>query len=327
MKDVKIPPNSPKDLLLSKHADFIAAYGKKKDDYEYCITEYLRMSGVYWGLTAMFLMNKQDMMEKDEILEFVQSCQHDNGGFGASQNHDSHLLYTLSAIQVMSLYDCIEKINVEKAVEYVSKLQQEDGSFVGDKWGEVDTRFSFCAIASLKLLGHLNAIDLQKAVDYILSCMNFDGGFGCRPGSESHSGQIYCCLGALAIADSLHHVNADMLGWWLCERQLPSGGLNGRPEKLPDVCYSWWVLASLKIIGKLHWIDKDKLRSYILACQDEETGGFADRPGDMVDPFHTLFGLTGLALLGSSEIKPVNPVYCLPEETIERLRIQPELLE
>ena len=35
----------------------------------------------------------------------------------------------------MSLYDCIEKINVEKAVEYVSKLQQEDGSFVGDKWG------------------------------------------------------------------------------------------------------------------------------------------------------------------------------------------------
>ena len=58
------------------------------------------MSGVYWGLTAMFLMNKQDMMEKDEILQFVQSCQHDNGGFGASQNHDSHLLYTLSAIQV-----------------------------------------------------------------------------------------------------------------------------------------------------------------------------------------------------------------------------------
>ena len=33
MKDVKIPPNSPTELLLDKHADFIAAYGKKKDDY------------------------------------------------------------------------------------------------------------------------------------------------------------------------------------------------------------------------------------------------------------------------------------------------------
>lgn len=33
MKDVKLPLNSPTQLLLEKHADFIAAYGKKKDDY------------------------------------------------------------------------------------------------------------------------------------------------------------------------------------------------------------------------------------------------------------------------------------------------------
>lgn len=62
-------------------------------------------------------------------------------------------------------------------------------------------------------------------------------------------------------------------------------GLNGRPEKLQDVCYSWWVIASLKIIGKLDWINKDKLRDYILSCQDEETGGFSDRPGNMVNFF------------------------------------------
>lgn len=27
---------------------------------------------------------------------------------------------------------------------------------------------------------------------------------------------------------------------------------------------------------------QDKLVQFILACQDDETGGFADRPGDMV---------------------------------------------
>jgi hypothetical protein len=27
---------------------------------------------------------------------------------------------------------------------------------------------------------------------------------------------------------------------------------------------------------------QEKLKTYILACQDAETGGFADRPGDMV---------------------------------------------
>ncbi|CAF95466.1 unnamed protein product, partial [Tetraodon nigroviridis] len=97
-------------------------------------------------------------------------------------------------------------------------------------------------------------------------------------------------------------------------------------DYLPDLCYSWWVLASLKIIGKLHWIDKAKLRTFILACQDEETGGFADRPGDMVDPFHTLFGVAGLSLLGDEQIKPVNPVLCMPEDIVQRLNLKPELL-
>ena len=49
------------------------------------------------------------------------------------------------------------------------------------------------------------------------------------------------------------------------------------------------MLASLKIIGRLHWIDREKLRSFILACQDEETGGFADRPGDMASIFVTVY--------------------------------------
>ncbi|KAL5013014.1 hypothetical protein ScPMuIL_011565 [Solemya velum] len=289
VKDVVISDSAPKSLLLEKHADYIAAYGKKKDDYEYCMTEYLRLSGIYWGLTAMDLVKQLDRMSKEEVLEFVQSCQHECGGFGASTGHDPHLLYTLSAVQVLVLYDAVDCVDVGKVIEFVKTLQEEDGSFTGDKWGEVDTRFSFCAVACLALLGQLDAIDVDKAVDFVTSCQNFDGGFGCRPGSETHAGQIYCCVGMLAITGRLHHVNADLLGWWLCERQLPSGGLNGRPEKLPDLCYSWWVLTSLKIIGRIHWIDKDKLTRFMLACQDEETGGFADRPGDMVTVPHPVW--------------------------------------
>lgn len=65
------------------------------------MTEYLRMSGIYWGLTAMSLMKELDRMRKEEILEFVLSCQDPfSGGFSASPDHDPHLLYTLSALQV-----------------------------------------------------------------------------------------------------------------------------------------------------------------------------------------------------------------------------------
>ena len=65
------------------------------------MTEYLRVSGIYWGLTGMALMKRLGVMNKAEVLEFVKSCQHSNGGFGACENHDSHLLYTLSSIQVI----------------------------------------------------------------------------------------------------------------------------------------------------------------------------------------------------------------------------------
>uniref|UniRef100_A0A8C5I2V7 Geranylgeranyl transferase type-2 subunit beta n=1 Tax=Gouania willdenowi TaxID=441366 RepID=A0A8C5I2V7_GOUWI len=326
IKDVVIKADAPSSLLLDKHADYIAAYGSKKDDYEYTLSEYLRMSGVYWGLTVMDLMSQLSRMNRSEIIDFIKDCQHECGGVSASIGHDPHLLYTLSAVQILCLFDSVDALDVDKVVEYVKGLQQDDGSFAGDKWGEIDTRFSFCAVATLALLGKMETINLDKAIEFVLSCMNFDGGFGCRPGSESHAGQIYCCTGFLSLTGQLHQINADLLGWWLCERQLPSGGLNGRPEKLPDVCYSWWVLASLTIIGRIHWIDKAKLKKFILACQDEETGGFADRPGDMVDPFHTLFGVAGLSLLGDEQIKPVNPVLCMPEDVLQRVGLQPDIL-
>ena len=130
-------------------------------------------------------------------------------------------------------------------------------------------------------------------------------------------------MGSLAIAGQLDLVDKDRLGGWLSERQVSNGGLNGRPEKLEDVCYSWWVVSSLAMIGRIHWIDGDKLTNFILKCQvrqfstslsssdgdqDGEMGGIADRPGDMVDVFHTFFGIAGLSLLGHSGLEEVDPI-------------------
>ena len=107
---------------------------------------------------------------------------------------------------------------------------------------------------------------------------------------------MYVCVGTLTILDRLDVVDMDMLSWWLSERQLPNGGLNGRPQKLEDVCYSFWVLSSLSMLNKMEYIDADKLTSFILSAQDNEGGGIADRPGNMVDVFHTHFGLAGLSI-------------------------------
>ncbi|KAK2107156.1 hypothetical protein P7K49_016670 [Saguinus oedipus] len=251
-KDVIIKSDAPDTLLLEKHADYIASYGSKKDDYEYCMSEYLRMSGIYWGLTVMDLMGQLHRMNREEILAFIKSCQHECGGISASIGHDPHLLYTLSAVQILTLYDSINVIDVNKVVEYVKSLQKEDGSFAGDIWAGLTgvnglLELPACTVvvksayrntgtegASLKDKGKLDAINVEKAIEFVLSCMNFDGGFGCRPGSESHAGQV--------------------------------------------------------------------------------------------DPFHTLFGIAGLSLLGEEQIKPVNPVFCMPEEVLQRVNVQPELV-
>jgi len=133
---------------------------------------------------------------------------------------------------------------------------------------------------------------------------------------------VWVCTAALAILDRLDVVDLPTLGWWLAERQLPNGGMNGRPEKLEDVCYSHWVLSSMAILNKLTWIDSAALTRFILSAQDPEGGGIADRPGDMTDVFHTLFGVAGLSLLGYPGLEDVDPVYCMPASLIERMGLK-----
>jgi len=60
--------------------------------------------------------------------------------------------------------------------------------------------------------------------------------------------------------------------------------------------------------------------------QDDENGGIADRPGDMADVFHTYFGLCGLSLMGEPGLKPIDPVYALPVDTLTRGHITPTAL-
>ena len=143
-KDATIPDNSPKTLLLNMHSDYISKYGNDPDEYEYAMSEFLRMNGIYWGVAAMDIMGKLETMDKDSIKAFLVACQDSSGGFKPVEGHDPHLLNTLSAVQVAAIFDCFDIIDTDGVVNYIVGLQQEDGSFIGDKWGEVDNRFCFC---------------------------------------------------------------------------------------------------------------------------------------------------------------------------------------
>lgn len=323
-----------------KHVEYIRKVSMDTESFEYLATQHFRMSGIYWGLTSLYLLGVDIKQESSYsgMVDWILSCQdQSSGGFGGNIDHDPHLLYTLSAVQILALYDELAVLDVDKICSFVAELQQADGSFAGDKWGEIDTRFSYCALSILSILGRLDSgvVNVGKAIEYVGRCKNFDGGFGAVPGAESHAGQIFCCVGALSIGSGVELVDEDLLGWWLSERQCDSGGLNGRPEKQADVCYSWWILSSLAVLGRIPWIDRDGLIDFIIKCQDSDDGGIADRPGNMADIFHSFFGISGLLLLEYfedkenpeySNFKSINPTYALPEDVVQRLGLKSQKL-
>ncbi|CAE7949176.1 Rabggtb [Symbiodinium sp. KB8] len=343
------------ELWREKHVQFIKAVASEDStqSLELHAVQYLRMSAVYWALGAADLVSivvcqgradesgpdpvdaTSECFDRDALVAFIRSCAQPDGGFSGSPGRRSHVLYTLSALQILAMVDAFAEVSTSQGelrvaggapvaasgspshlhglaeasegtrffdasltAAYIASLQQPDGSFVGDLGGEVDTRFSYCALTACALLGKLDAVDVSAACDFVLSCQNFDGSFGATPGGESHGGQVFCCLGALSVGGRLGDVDADLVGWWLAERQCDSGGLNGRPEKQADVCYSWWDLSCMLMLGRESWISRSDLTRFILQCQDADAGGIADRPDDQADIYHTFFGLAGLAMLG-----------------------------
>jgi geranylgeranyl transferase type-2 subunit beta len=292
------------------------------ESFDYLTMSYLKMSALYWSLCALYILFENDSeqvllhspLTRDDIITFVKGCQNKDGGFGGNKGLDSHLLFTLSAIQILILLKEIPE-NTELIVCYILSMQNGDGSFSGDVYGEIDTRFSYCALISLYLLNKRVELDiiLPNAINYIERCRNWDGGFGAAPGSESHSGNIFCCQALLKLFNSDTSFNTNLIDW-LGWRQKESGGLNGRPQKLEDVCYSWWVLSSLANLNSLGVVDRDLLERFILDSQEEIEGPIADRPGNMGDIFHTFFGIAGLALLNASknQLSRIDPIVCLP---------------
>jgi geranylgeranyl transferase type-2 subunit beta len=69
------------------------------------------MNGIYWGLTALHLMGRPEALPREETIQFVLSCQHQDGGFGAAPRHDAHLLSTVSAIQILATIDALDELD------------------------------------------------------------------------------------------------------------------------------------------------------------------------------------------------------------------------
>lgn len=199
-------PSTARAFDLERHVRYLVGLKNKKEDFESCMIEHMRVSGMYWGVGAMALLGREQEMGPTEIVDWVLQCEHPDGGFAGNVDHDRHLLYTTHALLVLAMTGALDRVDADKTAKFVAGLQQPDGSFAGDEWGEIDTKFTYCALLALQLLKRVELVDVPAAMAYIDTCRNFDGGFGNIPGCESHGGHIFTAVGALALGNSIEQV-------------------------------------------------------------------------------------------------------------------------
>lgn len=68
---------SPAVFHYEKHVAYIKKVAGDVESFEFVVTQYLRMSGVYWGLTAMSILGNDlyNDMKAEAIVEWVLTCQ------------------------------------------------------------------------------------------------------------------------------------------------------------------------------------------------------------------------------------------------------------
>jgi geranylgeranyl transferase type-2 subunit beta len=69
---VEIPSDENLNFLEEAHVAYIRKVSSDTSSFEFAVTQHLRMSGVYWGLTAMALLGRDLSVEMngDEIVEW-----------------------------------------------------------------------------------------------------------------------------------------------------------------------------------------------------------------------------------------------------------------
>ena len=243
-------------------------------------------------------VNHPEDKSTDTILDWIWTCYDaTTGSFGGNTGQDGHILYTLSALQIIiiSTTTIVPEISSSSSssssppmdtrlhdhrneiIRFIQQLQQPDGSFVGDvnECGEIDTRFTYCAFQSLVLLKAFtnDVINIPLAVQYILRCRNLsDGGFGSCIGAESHAGQVFCCIGALAIAQALDQLYPATN---CTNDDLDVVDDDNDDDEPPDDVLGWWL------------------------CERQvDSGGLNGRPEKQADVCYSWWILSSLSILG-----------------------------
>ncbi|GMR59105.1 hypothetical protein PMAYCL1PPCAC_29300 [Pristionchus mayeri] len=268
----------------------------------------------YWGVHSLNILGYQISAEmKSEIVTFLKTCVHPDGGYGGGPGQLGHLATTYAAVLCLislGTQEAFDSIDRDAMYKFLVARHQSSGAYTMHLGGEEDIRAPYLALVTASLLRIMDCKLTDLVAEWIMSCQTFEGGFGGEPGAEAHGGYTFCGFACLCLLDRAKVVDLQALLRWLVRKQMRfEGGFQGRTNKHVDGCYSFWQGAVFRLIDAELMreglvplegaFDARALQEYILVCCQDPHGGLRDKPGVKRDLYHTCYVLSGISIAQS----------------------------
>ena len=188
------------------------------------------MSGVYWGLMGLHLLGRLPMLDGGEVVDWVLRCQRPCGGFGGSERHDPHLLYTLSALQILALYDELHRVDADVVARCTCGGVEWAGGGGGGPYARSYDATPASTPTCCSLMTHLPSFLVPDCMHAdVASLQQPDGSFWGDEWGETDSRFSYCALSCLWLLGRLHAVDVPAAAWYVAACKNFDGGFGCTP--------------------------------------------------------------------------------------------------
>ncbi|XP_057464122.1 protein farnesyltransferase subunit beta-like isoform X1 [Actinidia eriantha] len=273
----ELPPNAQTVMLevqSDKHMEYLTK-GLKQLGPSFVVLDANRPWICYWILHSIALLGESvDTDLEENAIDFLNRCQHPDGGYGGGPGQLPHLATTYAAVNsliTLGGHRSLSSINRCKIYAFLLRMKHASGGFRMHDGGEIDVRACYTAISVASILNVLDYELVQNVGNYILSCQTYEGGIAGEPCSEAHGGYTFCGLATMILINEVNRLNLPRLIDWVVFRQGLEGGFQGRTNKLVDGCYSFWQGGVSALIQRLHSIVDEQLLPSEAGEEDRST--------------------------------------------------------
>ncbi|GJE97644.1 terpenoid cyclase/Protein prenyltransferase [Phanerochaete sordida] len=207
-------------------------------------------------LSLAILRDDLSKLDKRGLVQFIRSCQREDGSFSALPNGgEADLRCVYCAFAISSMLDDWSGIDLDRAVAYIRRCEDYEGGYGQQPAGEALGGTTYCALASLKLappsaVGQppVEPKHRDRTIHWLLHCQSADGGFSGRTNKISDACYCFWCGASLAILGAGDLVDSAALAVFLSQCQFNFGGVAKAPDARPDPYHTYMALAATAVL-------------------------------------------------------------------------------